>query len=266
MDVIKIKKELIHYPIKFSICTIVNNANEYEIMKKSFEEKGFIDNCEYLVADNTKSNEFDAYEAISIFLKIAKGEFLIIVHQDVRLIDNYEKLSACLIDLECKDNNWAICGNAGAKGYHQSVLHISHNSHKETSKNLPIKVNSLDENLLIIKSSSNITISPDLKGFHLYGTDLCIIAHFLGYTCYVIEFMLLHLSEGNISSLKRQESTFIEQYGNKMKIGYLQTTCTQFYLSNSVFKNRLLNTPFLFFIMKQFVRYPFLLKKWRGKL
>ena len=265
-DLIRIKKNDYSHPLKFSICTIVNDMDEYAVMQNSFKQNGFIDNCEYIIADNTNGNEFDAYESISHFLKKAQGEFLVIVHQDVRLIDDYTKLVWCLNDLENKDKKWAVCGNAGAKGYHQSVLHIAHKSHKEVSFNLPIKVNSLDENFLILKAASNITVSSDLKGFHLYGTDLCIIAHFLGYNCYVIEFMLLHLSEGNIGSLKNTEHEFIEQYGEKMNIGYLQTTCTQFYLSNSKKKNKLLNTLFFFFILKQFKRYPWLIKKWKSKL
>ena len=264
-DIISINKVKQEFPLKFSVCTIVNDRTEYDIMQKIFEEKGFTDGCEYMIADNTETNNFDAFQSISSFLKNAKGEYIIIVHQDIRLIDDRNKLEFCLQELTEKDSKWAICGNAGAKGYHQSVLHIAHKNHTELSKDLPVKVNSLDENFLVIRAASNITISPDLKGFHLYGTDLCIIARFLGYTCYVIEFLMLHLSEGNISSLKEHEKDFLAKYGQKMNVGYIQTTCTQFYLSNSKFKNRLLNSPFFFFIMKQFVRYPFLVNKWRSK-
>ncbi len=261
-DVKRLNKELFHYPLKYSICTIVNDLAEYEIMKNSFIEKGFTHDCEYIIADNSNGNVFDAYEAISRFLKVGKGEFLVIVHQDVRLIDDIKKLDYCLKNLEEKDNKWAVCGNAGVVGYHEPILHITHESHADYEENLPKKIKSLDENLLILKSSSNITISPNLKGFHLYGTDLCIIANFLGYNAYVIEFMVLHLSKGNISSLKKQQHEFIEKYGEKMKIGYMQTTCTQFYLSNSKSKNKLFNSSIFFFVFKQFVRYPFLWKKW----
>jgi hypothetical protein len=106
-----------------------------------------------------------------------------------------------------------------------------------------------------------MTISSDLGGFHLYGTDLCIIAQILGYTCYVIPFMIKHFSKGNKVLLKEYEKTFIESYGAKINIGYIQTTCTQFYLSNSKFKNKFLNTRLVFFIIKQYRRYPYLIKK-----
>ena len=264
-DIIKLKKNKFEFEFQFSICTIVNDMNEYLIMKQSFEENGFTKDCEYIIADNTVENEFDAYESISHFLKVANGLYVLVVHQDIRVKDNVEKLKSCLLELTNKDAAWAVCGNAGSRGYHESILHISYDSHKDLTDELPIKVNSLDENFLIIRKSSNMTVSPNLKGFHLYGTDLCIIAHFLGYNCYVIEFMVQHLSKGNIGSLKIYENVFVMQYGDKMKLGYIQTTCTQFYLSNSKKLNKFLNMPPIFFIVKQFQRYPYLLKSFKKK-
>jgi len=250
------------YPFLFSICTIVSDMDEYHVMKDSFLTNGFEEeNCEYIIADNTHKNEFDAYQAISSFLKISTGEYLIIAHQDVRIIDNKQKLISCLEELNKIDPNWAICGNSGGLGYHQTILHITHiNETFIPKENLPHPIKSLDENFLVIKKSTNLTISPNLKGFHLYGTDLCIIAKFLGYSSYVIPFMLLHLSEGNIKSLELYKNEFIQQYGEKMKLGFLQTTCTRFYLSNSKIKNRIFNSKFCFFIIKQLVRYPYLIK------
>jgi hypothetical protein len=261
MNTIKNIKDLAANKVfEFSICTIVNNMDEYNIMQQSFEAKGFLNNCEYIIADNTNTNNYNAYEAISLFLKRAQGRFLIIVHQDVRCLDERAVLEKCIANLEQKDSNWAICGNAGAKGYHEDVVYISYENGREIYTNLPQKVSSLDENFMVIKSSSNVTISADLKGFHLYGTDICIIANVLGYTCYIIPFMVEHLSKGNLKSLSAYKGSFIKSYGKKLNIGFVQTTCTSFFLSNKPWKNKLLNTPFFFFIMKQIERYPQLIK------
>ena len=251
---------------EFSICTIVSNKEEYELMKQSFENCGFVDGCEYIIADNSESNVYDAYQAISLFLKQSSGKYLIVVHQDVRCIDKREVLIQCLNDVHTCTPGWAVCGNAGAKGYHQHVIYISYESQTEKYTELPTEVNSLDENFLVIKRDTNITISPDLKGFHLYGTDLCIIANFLGYHCYVIPFMVQHLSKGNLQSLAEYKREFIETYGRKLAAGYIQTTCTQFYLSNSVQKNRVFNywAPVAFFI-KQIERYAYLFNKEKRK-
>ena len=249
------------YPYSFSICTLVTQWSEYEIMKSSFENNGFDDNCEYMQIDNAKGNVADAYEAIRYFLNNAKGEFVIIVHQDVRCIDSKNKMMHCINELHSLDKNWAICGNAGAKGYHQDIMYINTNGRIDITKNLPCKVHSLDENLLIIDAKKRITLSGDIKGFHFYGTDLCIVANFLGYSSYVIPFMVKHLSHGNLKDMELHRKPFINLYGNKLKSRYIQTSCTKFFLSNSVLKNKLYNIPFLFFFVKtwQRLKYNFVL-------
>jgi hypothetical protein len=268
MEDLNIKRITKTKPVKeylFSICTIVNDTQEYDLMKSVFIEKGFNKQCEYIIADNCLQNEFDAYQAISQFIKISKGEYIIIVHQDVRLIDNIEKLTNCLESLTIKDPLWAICGNAGFYNYGEHKFYITHKDLVQERNDLPQRVKSLDENLLILNASSNITISPDLSGFHLYGTDLCTIARFLGYNCYVIEFMVLHLSGGNTKSLKEYQPTFIEKYGEKMDMGFIQTPCTYLYLSNSRKKNVLYNSKFFFPVIFFLVRKPIQIKRWIKK-
>lgn len=245
----------------FSIGCIVTSMEEYTVMRESFEQCGFTSDCEYLVANNTNGNEFDAYRAIAGFIRESNGKYLVIVHQDVRCIDPKSKLLKCLDDLSDMDNKWSVCGNAGAMGYHQFVHYINNAGKITTNSNLPARVSSLDENFLIINLSASITTSADLSGFHLYGTDLCIIADFLGYTTYVIPFMVKHLSLGNLKDLDQHIHRFIDLYGRKIRSRYVETTCTKFYLSNSVFKNRLYNQPFIFFFIKRFQQFKLLFKR-----
>ena len=238
----------------FSLCTIVNDMEEYKLMKETFESCGFTGDCEYLIADNCAGNRFDAYTAIRIFLQQAKGKYIIVVHQDVRCLDSRQQLTACLDQLNALDNNWAVCGNAGCMGYHEDVMHINIAGKIVTSRNLPGKVTSLDENFLIVKKSSGLTLSADLSGFHLYGTDICIIAANLGYSSYVIPFMVKHLSFGNMKDLAKHVHLFVNGYGKKLESRFIATTCTKFYLSNSVFKNKLLNFPPVFTFVKMVQR------------
>lgn len=243
--------------ISFSICTLVTNWDEYALMKASFETCAFIDGCEYLVADNSKGNVQDAYMAIRKFLNDAKGRYVIVVHQDVRCIDTRDRLQNILKELTIKDPKWAVCGNAGAKGYHQEIMYINTSGTTEISENLPCKVNSLDENLLIFDAEKRLTISDDIGGFHFYGTDVCNIADFLGYTCYVIPFMVNHLSSGNLKDMQLYRQGFIDKYAKKLEGRYIQTTCTKFYLSNSNFKNKLYNSAPIFFFIKAWQRFKY---------
>ncbi|MEJ7626708.1 MAG: hypothetical protein WKF35_07595 [Ferruginibacter sp.] len=249
------------YTWLFSVCTIVNDWDEYSLMKQSFIENGFSANCEYLVGDNSDKNNFNAYSAIRRFLQDAGGKYIIIVHQDVRCIDPCSKLEQSLSDLETRDPLWALCGNAGANGYKNFAINIDRDGKKNKPINLPAKVTSLDENLLIIKSSSQLTISADIDSFHFYGTDLCIIADFLGYNCYVIDFLVRHLSKGNLTDMVKYQPHFVNKYGRKLRERFIQTTCTKFYLNNSPAKNLLYNKPYIFYWVKAANRFANLFKK-----
>ena len=237
-------------PIEFSICTIVNKLDEYQLMKQRFEACGFADNCEYLMADNTQGNQYDAYQAINIFLQQAAGRYIILTHQDVRCIDPIAILQKNLQSLTEIDAAWALCGNAGGNGYHNIYYHLTNNGNIRKTSGLPLKVTSLDENFIVIKKAANLAVSSAVKGFHLYGTDLCLVADFLGYTAYVIPFMVDHLSLGNLSDLKKYTANYITAYGTKYNSRFIQTPATKFYLGNNSFENKLYNAPVVFIFIK----------------
>jgi hypothetical protein len=253
------------FPFQFSICSIITDMEEYAIMKQSFEACGFTNDCEYIIADNTDGNKFDAYVAINRFIRESTGKYLIIVHQDIRCIDGKEVLVECLNTLSMNDSKWAVSGNAGSMGYNQLVYHINNAGKIIKNANLPAKVISLDENFLVINKATSIAISSDLSGFHLYGTDICIIADILGYNSYVIPFMLKHLSYGNVKELDKHVNSFVYPYGSKIRSRFIQTTCTKFYLSNSILKNKIYNYPFIFFLVKALQGFKLLFKVNRHK-
>ncbi len=253
LSIMQIHKSISSLPnsnVEFSICTIVNKLDEYQLMKQSFEACGFADNCEYLMADNTLENQYDAYQAINIFLQQATGQYIILTHQDVRCVDPVSILQKSLQSLTEIDPAWALCGNAGGNGYHNIYYHLNNNGNIRKTGNLPLKVTSLDENFIVIKKTSNLAVSSSVRGFHLYGTDLCLVANFLGYTAYVIPFMVEHLSLGNLSDLKKHTTDYIIAYNNKYKSRFIQTPATKFYLGNNAFENKLYNTRPVFVFIK----------------
>ena len=265
MSTKQIEKEHLSYSFLFSICSIVTDMREYDEMRQSFEACGFTGNSEYLIADNTTGTKFSAYEAIATFIKRSSAQYLILVHQDVRCIDDNERLIDCLKNLTRIDNKWAICGNAGSMGYHEKRFYLENAGNQIITQGLPAEVTSLDENLLIINRDTNLTLSADFTGFHLYGTDLCLVADFLGYKSYVIPFMVKHLSLGNMEELKAYKKNFIRQYGKKLRGRFIETTCTKFYLSNSELKNKLFNSWPVFLFIKLLQRIGFLWRRFALK-
>lgn len=245
-----INKKGDHSALQFSICTIITDDDQYQQMRNSFEKNGFTDNCEYVIVDNRQQNNKDAYQAINWFMQTAKGEYILVVHQDIICQDKKNELLNILAQLENKDPRWAVCGNAGCFGYKQCYFHLINAGKKKLSKDLPRQVNSLDENFLLIKSSRKPAVSTLLSGFHLYGTDLCLNALQEGHTAYVIPFLVEHLSLGNLSDLEKYISPFIEVHSRSETGQFIQTTCTKFYLGRTPAQSQKLNSPFNFELIK----------------
>lgn len=244
--------------ILFSICTLVTDQKEYGEMLDSFKAAGFLeDRCEFLYANNTNQNNYDAYAGIKKFLSIAKGRYVILCHQDICLNkDNYQKLVKCIDEMDTNYPDWGILGNAGGLHIKKNIYRISYpDGTTFNDKPFPRKVKTLDENFLILKKEANIGISNNLKGYHLYGTDLCLIAGVLGYECYVIDFLITHKSYGNPDkSFQELKEQLIHKYQKALKGGYFRTTITIIYLSGSKIKTLLFNKKWTISLSKFFFK------------
>jgi hypothetical protein len=226
-------------------------------MVASFINAGFTtDCCEYLYADNTQQNGYDAYLAFNHFLQIAKGRYIIVCHQDVEAIyDDKAVLLQRIAEVDAADPSWALLGNAGGINLKFKAIRITHGSSKECIVKgcpFPRKVSTLDENFILVKNEANLFVSSNLKGFHLYGSDICQIAFFKGHTAYVIDFHLYHHSTGNIDpSFAQMKQAFALKYTAALRGRYIHVPAVyRFYVSGNRFVNVLMNT----FIVKTFVR------------
>ena len=174
-------------------------------MQQSFVAHGFTPrDTEYLVVDNSSQNQADAYVAYNAFLVEARAPYIVLCHQDVLLLDEGRKeLDALLVELHARDENWGLCGNAGVKEDGTIALRITdpRTANGKAGGPFPARVATLDENFIVVRRAANLALSRDLAGFHMYGTDLCIISHVLGWSAYVISFHLLHKSGGTTDHL-----------------------------------------------------------------
>lgn len=217
-------------PILFSICTLVTNEAQYRDMYKSFCRGGFDGaDVEFLYIDNSKGNLFEAYDGLNCLISHARGRYFILCHQDVFLIkDDRETLLTRLRELETLDPNWALAGNAGGVD-HQRAAHkiTSRDGIEYDSKELPKRVITLDENFIVMKSSSRLGFSRDLSSFHFYGTDICLQAECRGWSAYVIDFHLRHVGIGTINEEFRETHQDLEEkYAAFFTPRTLRTTCT----------------------------------------
>ena len=221
---------------RFSICTMVSDMGMYQEMLSSFHSLGFLEPaCEFLYVDNTSSNRFDGFRACNLFLRKAHGDFIVLTHQDVRLLsDGYDRLNAVIDELGGLDATWALFGNAGGLPQGGLAMRISdpHGADQRSGAPFPVRCVSLDENFIVVRADANLAVSGDLSGFHLFGTDLCVVASILGHTAYVVDFHLQHLSAGSMGpDFAASRRAIIRKYANALRPRLIHTTCAPIMLA-----------------------------------
>ncbi len=212
----------------YSVCTVFTRPSEYAAMRASFRDHGFSEqDTEFLIADNSHGNTLDAFAAYNAFLVEARAPHIILCHQDVLLLDdNRASLDRLLADVERKDAFWALCGNAGVRDDGILALRITdpHRTDGNMGGPFPARVSTLDENFIVVRRAANLAVSRDLKGFHMYGADLCLIADILGWSAYVIDFHLHHISPGSVDASYHQAKAELRQkYGRALRPRWIKT-------------------------------------------
>jgi hypothetical protein len=249
------------FKFKFSICTLANKPDEYNEMLESFLKAGFTEvDCEYIYADNSNGNEFEAFGGINRFLREAKGEFVIICHQDVLItINDRKKLEQQINLVTSLDPNWGVLGNAGINDMYNTSMVMTEAGISLRKGVLPSKVKSLDENFLLLKASANLAVAGDLEGFHMYGTDLCLVAECLGYSAFAIDFQIYHKGLGTVDeSFHNLSDQLKKKYSRFFRGRYIRTTITRFYVSSNWLVSAIMNLG----IMKSISRFYY---KFNGK-
>jgi len=229
--------------IQFSICTLVTDEALYHKMSESFRWGGFDgEDVEFLYVDNISTNSFDAYAGLNCLISHARGEFVILCHQDVVLLeDGRGVLLARLRELDVMDPSWALAGNAGGIDHRTTAVRITDRTGTEhNTGTFPHRAISLDENFIVMRSVSRLGFSSDLNGFHLYGTDICLQAEARGRSAYVIDFHLRHDGHGAMGrDFDMCRSNLEEKYSRLMRTRALKTTCTTVDLAATDFLLRL---------------------------
>ena len=250
----------LNYRFEFTICTLVTRKKEYQEMVQSFLNKGFtVDKCEFLHIDNSEKTIFEAYAGLNLFLQKAQGKYIILCHQDILIHDSdYFSLTNCIEELDNKDPNWGLLGNAGGLNLKWIGTHITEGATGivRSEPNLPLKTITLDENFIVVKKSANLALSNNLLGFHFYGTDICLIAKVLGFNSYLINFNLTHKSNGKKdASFYKIEKDIRNKYRAAFGAKYITTTFSRFYISGNAVGFWFFNTKIMLFLVRQYFKF-----------
>ena len=126
----------------------------------------------------------------------AQADLVIFIHQDVYLPDGwFAHLERALKQLEAHDPNWGVVGiwgptRSGSRIGHAYWTGIGRPAGAYFEGGL--EVETLDEAMLIFRKSSGLRFDPQLPGYHMYGTDICLQARSLGRKSYVISALCIH--------------------------------------------------------------------------
>jgi hypothetical protein len=228
---------------RYVIGTLVTDRSQHDAMRASFMAHGFTaENCEFHTIDNTGSAQTDAYRGLNQILDAARAPFVILCHQDVRLIgDGRAELDQKLDELTRLDPTWAVAGNAGGVAPGKLSLRLTdpHGRDQRVGET-PSRVHALDENFLVVRRDQRVGFSNDMSGFHFYGADICLHADLMGCSAYVIDFHLEHLSPGRKSeAFYEAERAFRAKWSHALRPRWIQTTCSLMYLGAAPIRNRL---------------------------
>lgn len=182
---------------------------------------------DFIAVDNTNKQYTSVPSALNYGGKKARGDYIMFVHQDVYLCDNFW-LDKALIFLE-KLPKLGVAGVTGVDGNGKNIGFILDRGRFWGSPlSEPSVVQTLDEQLIIIPKNvfKNLKFDENFN-FHLYGADYCLSAQSLGLKIYVLPLMVEHnsLTIGtlNASNIEKQNLLLSKKHLEKCKIIYKTT-------------------------------------------
>jgi hypothetical protein len=213
----------------------MTDTAQYATLRGELARQGFTpDFCEFLICDNSRVNGFSAYEGVRLFLREAEGKYVMILHQDAIPLEPAAKLLAGIAAVEKHDPLWGIIGNAGRTKGSRSVLSMVSGENVYRPDSTFVRVTTIDENMMIIRNGTGITLSADVGGYHFYAFDLCSVAARLGYHSYVVDHLWRHDSHGTVDddflAAKQRMEEKMRAYHQG---GLAPTTCTSLCWSSS---------------------------------
>lgn len=144
-----------------------------------------------------EQNAPSASSAYNKALSQLDEDIVVFLHQDVFLPKGWEDLLWQRIDqVEAVDKNWGLLGSFGiaandGRGY-GPVWSTSLGQIVGRIPDRPVKVQSFDEMLMVMRRSDQMRFDEHLDGFHFYGTDIVQVATSLGLASYAVPLPCIH--------------------------------------------------------------------------
>jgi hypothetical protein len=173
-------------------------TNDEEVLQKNFLSSKVISEKKYPVT--LQRGYRNIGQAYNDGMAKTDSDILVCLHQDVFLPDSWEdQMLASLTKLET--SNWGVLGVAGAKLLGRRKVVVGHlldrGAEYGSPDNLPERVDTLDELLLVIRNNKELRFDEQIPTAHFYGADICLQASSKGLACFVIRAYCHHNSIGS---------------------------------------------------------------------
>jgi hypothetical protein len=224
-------------PNAFEVFAFVTDRGQFDELQRSFRAAGFDRFVEL------RDTETDPFAFISELGRRDGRAYAILTHQDVR-IEHGLTAGRLLAELERLPGDWVVAGDAGGAPDLELVRRLHDPYGGSTAHPLPMRVVTLDENFLVFNNRYRPRCSPELSGFHFYGTDVCLHAARDGGTAWVIDFPVTHLSGGSKdASYEDAKRRFLEVWQRRLPFAYLRAPTEILFVSRVPFLRRLFGSP-----------------------
>ncbi len=231
---------------RIDIYTFVTDEDDYAGMLASFRLAGFAECATFVRLSDATSEPFSAITDIG---RGSGAPYAVLCHQDIRLtaISTPARLFGILDQLERRDGGWWAAGPAGVTQELEVARAVLDLWGGRSDHDMPVLVMSLDEVFLILNRANQPRCTPDLRGFHFYGTDLCLNAIAAGGSCYVVDFQVIHLGLGNLKDGYRPaydtvRQAMVDAWATRLWPTYIGTTIEVLALSRCGLVSRVMNS------------------------
>ena len=165
-----------------------HNILRSECVHRPLNELITIDNRQNLRHDNLS-------QAINAGIARATHDIVAIVHEDVVLPPGWQqRFEESLAELERYDPHWGLLGSAGWDHESQLIGHWSDpHQYSNTFTDRPFEpVRNIDEQLMILRTSTGVRLDDELPSIHNVGRDLASTLRARGLQTYVVDAPTIH--------------------------------------------------------------------------
>ena len=207
-----------------SFVTCVNNMTQYRnyVVGSLFKNK--TGKTYEVIPVLNFDNPHSAAGALNIGIEKARGDIVVLCHQDVLFYENWvEMLFERITEVETRTKKWGVLGTAGISKRDDTigVVHnMKGNLQWQSSKRAKVyPVQTVDEHCMVIRKSSGLKFdAKTFDGFHFYGPDICLTALSQGFMNFGILCPLVHDSaSGSLVSGKREFMRLLNALAKKWR-------------------------------------------------